>query len=147
MIKFRTKYGEKIKVQKICDALSRTKQSFKAECDVNNILKKYRNTGILPQASKAAFYGDFSNVSDFQTAVAMVHEADEKFMALPAHIRKEFNNDPQQLLGFLETATKDDLEAIGLLDPNAKEPVQAPVVAPVESNPPQPTESEPQAKK
>ena len=53
-IKFRTGYSPHVAVQFQTSGLSRTKQSFKNECDVNNILKNYNKTGILPEGNPAS---------------------------------------------------------------------------------------------
>ena len=78
-----------------------TKQSFKDECDLNIILKKYQSTGQLPDMIKQnPQYGDFSALPDYQEAVAIVQMAETQFNSLNAHIRAKFQNDPAQFLAF-----------------------------------------------
>ncbi len=43
---------------------SRTQQSFRDECDINNILRKFNVTGQLPIGSVQPQYGDFSGITD-----------------------------------------------------------------------------------
>ena len=45
---------------------SRTQQSFRDECDINNILRKFNVTGELPLGSVQPQYGDFSGITDYQ---------------------------------------------------------------------------------
>ena len=57
-----------------------TKQSFKDECDINNILKKYETTGALPSLIlENPQYGDYSNVPAYQDALNIVMKAEEQF--------------------------------------------------------------------
>jgi len=81
---------------------SRTQAHFAEQCDVNNIVKKYKVNGFLSHThGRQGVYGDFSNVTDYQTALQTVIDAQNGFMTLPASVRKKFENDPQQLLTFL----------------------------------------------
>lgn len=78
-----------------------TKQSFKDECDINNIMKKYKNTGMLPEMIKTQpQYGDFSEVSDYMESMNIVLKAQEQFQNLSADVRNRFQNDPAQFLEF-----------------------------------------------
>ncbi|AXL14705.1 internal scaffolding protein [Microviridae sp.] len=79
------------------------KQSFKAECDINNIMKKYQATGLITHTQKVqGAYGDFTNVTDYHSSINRVNEAHAAFMQLPAKIRKHFDNDPAQMLAFID---------------------------------------------
>lgn len=81
--------------------ISRTKQSFRDETDVNLILAKYTKTGALPDTIKRdPTFGDFSNVPCYQEALNCVTRAHEQFSQLPAHVRKRFENDPKEFLAF-----------------------------------------------
>lgn len=103
------------------------KQQFKNECNINNILKKYRETGIPPQVTDAArHYGDFATVTDYQTAVNSVMSAEAAFAALPSNVRKRFDNSPEALIGFVSDANNlDEAIALGLV---AKPPEASPIV-------------------
>jgi len=90
------------------------KQSFKAECDINNIMKKYQATGLITHIQKApGGYGDFSNVTDYHDSINRVNAAVQAFMSLPSKLRKEFNNDPGEMLAFLDDPSN-EAEAISL---------------------------------
>lgn len=85
------------------DKPSMTKQSFKKECDVNQIVKKYEMTGYLEHVTKGEpQYGDFTQVQDYASAMAQVRQAEESFMMLPARVRDRFSNDPGAFVAFME---------------------------------------------
>lgn len=84
----------------------RTKSEFLKDCDINLIMAKYKKTGILPSSARsaAARYGDFSQVPTFAEMQDKINAAQEVFAALPAKVRKQFDNDPSQFLQAAETA-------------------------------------------
>lgn len=93
---------------------SLTKQSFKDECDINNIVKKHKATGLITHLNeRSAQYGDVSNVADYTEAMNIVVAAREAFEVLPATLRKRFNNDPVEYLAFVENP-ENHAEAIKL---------------------------------
>lgn len=99
-MKFETQFDRRVsKGISFEGELKRTKDSFKAECDVNNIVAKYKKTGQLPQlAGRQGKYGDFSDVPSYQEALERVRVAQESFDALPAQVRAECGNDPATFL-------------------------------------------------
>lgn len=103
----------------------RTQQHFKDECDVNNIMKKYEKTGVLPQLQGTGLYGDYSDPVDFQEALNTVNQATEQFENLPAKVRERFDNDPRKFLEFTGDArNREELGEMGLLNAEAWEAVQ-----------------------
>ena len=57
-----------------------TDQSFGKECDINHIVKKFIKTGqITHLARRQGFYGDQSQIPDFQTAMDTVTKAQQTF--------------------------------------------------------------------
>ena len=55
---------------------SRTKQSFKEDCDVNVIVNRFVSGGELTHLNRLApQYGDVSNAVDLQAALELVEEA------------------------------------------------------------------------
>lgn len=109
---FRTRFSGRVKVTVECDPEERvTKSEFKEETDINNIIARYKKTGILPQPvmEAARRYGDFSSVPTYQEMFDRVHAAQEVFSALPAHVRKKFNNDPGEFLAASDTKEGLDL--------------------------------------
>lgn len=83
------------------DGLSQTKQEFKEECDINEIIRRWTKTGQLPPPRGIPQYGDFSNVTDYTAAMRSIESADEAFSELPAYMRSRFNNNAGELLDFL----------------------------------------------
>lgn len=107
---------------------SRTKQAFKDESDINNILKRYNVTGVLPDQSRAALahFGDFTNVPSYDEALNTVIESQAAFMQLPAVMRQRFGNDPQHLLAFLsDENNREEAIKLGFVNP-PQQPVPAP---------------------
>jgi len=100
-----------------CEEPSLTQQHFKDETDINNILRQFNITGLLPEAPLSPRYGDFSGIGDYQSALNAVIAAEDEFMALPAEIRARFENDPAQLIDFLGNENnRSEAEKLGLLD-------------------------------
>ena len=86
-------------------------QEFADECDINTIMSRYENDGILDHVNNfQGSYGDFTNAQDYQTSLNQVIQAEAAFMDLPANIRARFGNDPAQLIGFLESDRAEDIE-------------------------------------
>lgn len=110
---------------------SMTQQHFKDETMIDNILQKYAETGFLidPFSPKRPIqFGDFSDVTDFQTAQNAVARATEYFESLPSHVRSSFNNSPSEFLQALnDPEQRSKLEDLGFVAPEpSKEPQPAP---------------------
>lgn len=100
----------------LSDAKPMTKQEFRDECDINNIMAKFVRTGQLPPAVGIARYGDFSSVGTYQESLEVLRIARQQFDALPSKVRDRFRNDPALMLSFI--ADKDNLaeaKSLGLL--------------------------------
>lgn len=94
----------------------RVKQSFVAECDINNIIKTFSVTGQITHMSahaKQGAYMDLPDDLDFQTAMNVIREAETAFATLPSKVRERFNNNPADFLGFMADPNNQD-EAIAL---------------------------------
>jgi len=109
-----------------CPKEQAAKQSFKEECDINNILKKYEKTGVLPDMIRNnPQYGDFSNVGTYQDAFMVVQKAHEQFNALDARVRDRFQNDPAQFLEFTSDARNlPEMEKLGMAIPKSPKAVE-----------------------
>ena len=79
---------------------SMTQQHFKDEVDINNLISRYVQTGVLPE-KQGAFYGDFSSGLDYRETLDFLRSTREEFDALPATTRAHFNNDPGALIDFV----------------------------------------------
>lgn len=124
---------------------SMTKQEFKRECDINNIIKDFQVTGMVTHINARAQQGaylDLPSGLDFQASVALVAQARESFMSLPSKIRDRFGNDPAQFLNFLSDPSKlaESYELGIRVKPRAQEAPPAPSPAP---SPPSPAPSAP----
>ncbi len=104
------------------DTPSRTKQSFKKEANINTIMKRYEQTGNLPEiAGRIPQYGDFSNVGTYQEALHQVEAGRQAFMALPAAIRDLVQNDPALFMAFVsDPENREQMIELGLIEPKAK---------------------------
>jgi phage internal scaffolding protein len=101
-----------------CEEPSLTQQHFKDECDINNILRQFNVTGLLPENPLSPRYGDFTGITDYQSALNAVMAAEDEFMSLPAELRARFNNEPEQLINFLENPeNRSEAEQLGLVNP------------------------------
>lgn len=107
-----------------------TKQSFKDECDINNILKKYQKTGLLDHVNKyQGDYGDYIDAPSYQEAQNRILDAQYMFMSLPATVREKFKNDPGMFLDFVHDPKNEDaMVEMGLAKPKVK-PDLVPVTA------------------
>lgn len=145
---FRTAYSSHVRVSFQTTGLSLTKQSFKNECDVNNILKNYNKTGIMPENFNPGEYRDLDGI-DYQEYMQVVASANSMFEGLDSALRKRFKNDPAQLLSFVHDdkniaeakelgLLRDDFE-LSDVSPNVVEPEVKPlsesVVKPSENQP------------
>lgn len=90
------------KVRSSSNLPSLAKQSFKDECDINNILAKYRKTGLVTHLAKyGGNYNELPLVDDYHDALNQILAAKDAFLELPAEMRKFFNNDPAEFLDFV----------------------------------------------
>lgn len=95
---------------------SKTEGHHSEECNINSIISRYHRTGVLDESNRLPNYGDFTNVGDYHTALSAVQEAQQNFMTLPSGMRQHFNNDPGQLLNFLENPeNREEAERLGLI--------------------------------
>lgn len=88
-----------------CGSQSRTRQEFKKECDVNELMRRYQKTGILPSGgSKEPRFLDCVDVPNFQEAMQLFIDAEAAFMRLPALVRRDFDNDAEKFVVFAQNA-------------------------------------------
>ena len=92
-----------------------TKQSHRGECDVNQIMRRYEQTGLMRFVeSRQAQYMDAPAI-DFQEAMNAVLEANSMFAEMPSDLRKRFSNDPGEFLDFASNPENiDELRDLGL---------------------------------
>ena len=108
-----------------------TQQQFKDECDVNFILRRFADTGVLTHVSEAEPLFDDCSEFDYLNAMTTVVRAQEDFNALPSAVRKRFNNSPAELFSFLaKEENHDEAVALGLFVPKVSDSVSDSVSAP-----------------
>jgi len=101
----------------VCEEPTRAQQHHKDECDINVILERFGKTGQLPVNAISGSYGDFSGVHDYHTALNTLIAAETEFESLPATIRKQFANEPANLIEFLnDPKNKDKAVELGLVN-------------------------------
>lgn len=112
------------------DSVNKTVQSGKDDADINVIVRRFKLSGQLPPVNAQPFFGDFSEVEDYHSAMNKIIEARNAFMDLPAETRKRFNNSPQELIDYLNNPELDREEArkLGLLIPEVAVPEPQKVV-------------------
>ncbi len=100
--------GRLKQIQKYTDG--RTKQSFKDECDIKKIMARAEKAGTMSHLEKfQGVYADYSDV-DFHQLTDTLRKGREVFDELPAEIRNEFNQSPQQFFAYVNNpANKDKL--------------------------------------
>lgn len=118
---------------------SLTEQSFKDQCDINNIVKQYERTGLMPHTRpNQPVYGDISDAPSFLEAQNIVVAGKEAFASLPAHVRDRFQNDPVRFLAFMDDDSNyDEAVKLGLMKPRSvdSDPVVEPVAKATETSP------------
>lgn len=124
---------------------SRTKQSFKNECDINKIMAKFQRTGAISHlAAHGARYGDFTS-QDFTEAMNTIAQVNTMFEELPSSLRDRFGNEPEAFLDFVQNPDNhDEMVELGLAKPRPPTgPELAPQGAAEPSSEPPPGEGSP----
>jgi phage internal scaffolding protein len=127
-VKHRSRYSKRIPCQLICEDDSLTDQSQMCECDIDSIIRRYDQTGLLTHVNRmVANYGDFTEHNEYQEALNLVTEAQQNFSQLPSDLRAKFANDPGI---FLEFCTNPDnyekMVELGIAKPNDAKPNKKP---------------------
>jgi len=78
---------------------SLTKQQFKKDCDVMEIVRRHATTGLWDHLERRTpQYGDFSMATELHEALQLVDISRAEFMELPASVRDAVDNDPVAFL-------------------------------------------------
>lgn len=135
-MKFNSRYsvtGEKPGIK--FDQPSQTLQSFKDDADINCIIARFQNTGVLVDptvpVSRVPQFGDFSEMPSYQEAQNVIVAATNAFGNLPSKIRERFGNDPAAYFQFVQSlkeGSDEYAEAIrlGIIDKPANRTSQVP---------------------
>lgn len=106
-----------------CKDPTMAQQQFKEETDINTLLERFGIGAQMPENPRVPMFGDFTEVKDFQSAMNSVREAETAFLELPAKVRARFENDPQQLMEFMEfRENREEAARLGLLRSPEAEP-------------------------
>lgn len=108
-------------------APSLTKQSFRDECNINKIVSRYKQTGVMShQSAKQPHYMDATTAVSYEQAFDIVQQAEAAFAQLPAKVRRNFGNDPGAFAAFAsDPANIDQMREWGLAAP-AESPAPQP---------------------
>lgn len=94
-----------------------TKQEFKAECDINNIIRRFHKDGFLRHMAQGMpQFLDVSELGDYRTAIDQVRAAERWFSQLPAKVRTKFDNDAAAFLDRAGHLTRSELRDLGLAE-------------------------------
>lgn len=110
---------------------SMTVQSEAAACDINQILRRFQNTGQIDHLN--SFEGRYDDFVDFpesyQQAMNIVLDAQQSFADLPSNVRDAYANDPYQFFKAVHDPSQQDrLIQLGVLrtrETPPKEPADA----------------------
>lgn len=82
---------------------SLTQQCDRDRCDIQNILKSYKTTGVCVHRNTApARYDTSIDANDFHTSQNILAKAKSQFAELPSYLRRFFLNDPANYISFCE---------------------------------------------
>nr|DAK73113.1 MAG TPA: Scaffold protein [Microviridae sp.] len=111
-----------------------TVQSEKDNCDINVIMNRYATCGTpLPYRTDGVqpVYADVSELGDYMENYQRCKQAEEMFNSLPSALRKELDNNPANLIPFIQDEkNKERCYEYGLLNRPVVEAPQVTVVAP-----------------
>ncbi len=96
-----------------------TVQSEAEQGEINKILKRYKEVGIIEQLNLTeASFRDVSEFGDFADVMRQSKEAELEFMKLPSKVREIFNHDVANWLDTAHDAEKrSSLIAAGEIEP------------------------------
>lgn len=106
---------------------SKTKQEFEPECNINNILARFKVTGVLVDPSirslRQPMFIDCTELPDLATYHERISAAREGFDTLPDPVKEAFGGDSLAALQWFGRATDEQIRglwrSVGLIeDPN-----------------------------
>lgn len=115
----------------LCEDDSLTVEGPARDADINVLVKRYGidKSGMPVAPIDPSAYGDLSEAPDLKTAMDRIRDANERFAALPASMRRRFNNDAAQLWDFVnDPQNGDESVSLGLLQREESSVVPTPVV-------------------
>lgn len=123
---------------------SMTRQSHAKECDINNIVYRFRKDGVITHLNKHGESYDDVSGADYRLWMNKLVSAREMFEELPSHVRNRFGNDPAAFLDFVQkpenaeemvkiglaTGTKENPANSSLLNPSDPSTINDPTAVP-----------------
>lgn len=102
---------------------SMTHQEFKAECDINNIVKRV-GLGLTQLQCPEPVFTDISEVpTSYEEMLQVVLDAQARFDSMPSRVRERFGNDPARLVKFLSDESNfDEALKLGLVNARGGSP-------------------------
>lgn len=101
-----------------------TRQEFAEECDINTIMARYEAGGAVSHVNRQSpVYLDCTLYPGLQAHMDAFREASLAFAALPARVRREFDNDPESFVMY--ACNPENIERMrewGLAEPLKKDP-------------------------
>lgn len=92
-----------------------TKQSHRDECDINQIMAKFQNSGMVDHFNNHQAQYGFASGDSFYESMLVINKAQSMFDELPSSVRKRFANSPSEFLEFVQNPDNaDDLVKLGL---------------------------------
>lgn len=114
---------------------SKTKQSFKSECDIGRIVNQFQSTGLVTHVTREPGRYAFASAQTFDESMRIVAEANSQFAELPAKIRSHFENNPAKFLDAVDDPErKAELQELGLIPTAPSQEPQEPRSAPTPSS-------------
>lgn len=112
----------------------RTKQSFRDECDINVLLRRFAKTGVIPQRTVVPLEGDFTETMDFRAMQDALNRARDSFLSLPVDVRERFGHSPEKFVRWsLDKDNLAEMRKLGLAKPEEvpvkREPQEVRIVA------------------
>lgn len=111
---------------------SMTRQSHAAECDINNIMKRFQKDGVVTHFNKhGEQYGDITG-QDFTSAMQTIAKGRSMFEELPSSARERFNHDPAVFLEFVNNPKNHpEMVELGLAKGLLENPAPSQLASPV----------------
>jgi len=100
-----------------CSSPLLTDQSFKKQCDINNLMKQYAKTGTFPHTTQIQpRFVDNTQIPSLEDAFDITNNAIQAFNQLPPDLRKLMDNNPANLENFIaDENNRDSLLKHGIL--------------------------------
>lgn len=109
----------------ICPEPTKTQQHLAAEADINNILAKFRETGVVWGTPGAPTYSDVMELNDLQDILQQGRDAQAAWEELPLAARNALQT-PERMLAYIDHCMQsgdiDPLRELGIAKPKQKPP-------------------------